>query len=109
MAPEADGSWDAETISGTDKPVYRKYKGPNRKNHDFGWPEWNVFPIWKETCPKALEAAEVFSVGRSMWMLLTQTAEDEFENGGVVKCSVGKRHQRDPRRLEVCRRKMSGP
>ncbi|KAL2043659.1 hypothetical protein N7G274_003966 [Stereocaulon virgatum] len=71
VAPEADGSWDVKADPESGKLMYTRYQGPTRKNHKFGWPEWNVFPIWREECPRALEAAEVSSVGRTMWMLLT--------------------------------------
>jgi Protein kinase domain len=90
IAPEANGDWDVET---TEEPrrddeasnpttptlVYTKYAGPPRRNF-WSWPEWNVFPIWRHECPKALERAEVFSLGRTMWMLLRQVAAiDELE------------------------------
>ncbi|KAG7287234.1 hypothetical protein NEMBOFW57_006740 [Staphylotrichum longicolle] len=67
--------------------VYTKYQGPPRRNTeeevcDASWHEWNVFPIWNAECPLALELAEVFSLGRSMWMLLRQptTDFDEIEH-----------------------------
>jgi hypothetical protein len=43
---------------------------------DAPWHTWNVFPIWSEEHPWALELAEVFSLGRSMWMLLRQPETD---------------------------------
>lgn len=60
---------------------YTKYQGPLRRNTDeevgdASWDDWNVFPIWNEECPLALELAEVFSLGRSMWMLLRQPSMD---------------------------------
>ena len=84
LAPEANGCWDVESIkkpcrtsggSGTSTSmlVYKKYEGPPRQNL-WSWPEWNVFQIWREECPEALEKAEVFSLGRTMWMLLQQVA-----------------------------------
>ena len=77
LAPEADGFWDvktAETISSncTDshssvpKFAYEKYCGLYRENLAWGRPKWNVFPYWREIYPRALEAAEVFSLGRTM-------------------------------------------
>lgn len=39
----------------------------------------DVFPIWSSECPWALELAEVFSLGRTMWMLLRQPVSD-FED-----------------------------
>ena len=91
LAPEANGSWDVEI---TEQPrtddeasspttptlVYTRYAGPPRQNA-WSWPEWNVFPIWRRKCPRALEKAEVFSLGRTMWMLLQQVASiDEIED-----------------------------
>ncbi|KAM0280482.1 hypothetical protein ACHAQH_004061 [Verticillium albo-atrum] len=52
--------------------VYKPYVGETRQNLRWGYPDWNVFPIWKETCPRAAELAEVFSLGRVMWMLMEQ-------------------------------------
>jgi hypothetical protein len=91
LAPEADGSWDVEEsrtgsslYEGADlvapKLIYRKYRGPHRENLAWGQPKWNVFPIWRDHCPRALEAAEVFSLGRSMWMLLQQVTQSEVED-----------------------------
>lgn len=62
--------------------VYKKYAGPERRNMpettpgERVWNSWNVFPVWIRQCPKAAELAEVFSVGRSMWMLLRQPDTD---------------------------------
>ena len=78
LAPEADGSYDVEVQQQDThvKPIYRKYPGPSRVNNPFSWPRWNVFPIWRHVCPRALEAAEVYSLGRTMWMLLAQVHEE---------------------------------
>lgn len=86
LAPEANGCWDVEIVEtpftdnklscSTPLLVYKKYNGPPRQNL-WSWPKWNVFPIWREQCPKALEKAEVFSLGRTMWMLLQQISEVE--------------------------------
>ena len=70
VAPEADGSWDvkrADTTPGSvlESLIYKKYNGPARRNTPFIWPGWNVFPIWRDHFPRALEAAEVYSVGRT--------------------------------------------
>ncbi|KAI9893009.1 MAG: hypothetical protein M1814_000893 [Vezdaea aestivalis] len=82
LAPEADGTWDVEEITAPkesqDRTIlkYTKYEGPARSNQDpaldWGrtWNKWKVFPIWEKECPLALELAEVFSLGRTMWMLL---------------------------------------
>ncbi|KAJ4325913.1 hypothetical protein N0V84_003299 [Fusarium piperis] len=86
LAPEADGTWDVkeETTDGGTKLVYTKYTGPPRRNMPQGSgpatsPAWNVFPKWQANFPRATELAEVFSLGRTMWMLLTQTV-GEFDD-----------------------------
>ena len=88
-APEVDGTWDVEEVPAENTTTtlrYTKYTGPERRNMpettpgDNGWNVWNVFPVWKEQCPKALELAEVFSLGRCMWMLLRQPDMDAFED-----------------------------
>ena len=91
LAPEADGTWDVSedkqdgTSSGNPRPrlVYEKYTGPARQNIDedlqlgeSSWHSWNVFPSWNIQHPLALELAEVFSLGRIMWMLLRQPNMD---------------------------------
>lgn len=85
LAPEADGTWDVkhtreEEDSAEPKLVYEKYRGPYRENLAWGEPKWNVFPIWRDSYPRALEAAEVFSLGRTMWMILEQVAQIDVEN-----------------------------
>lgn len=88
IAPEADGTWDVEveeatshTGAGPDRLRlrYTKYAGPPRRNTDDGvlcgdqpWDAWNVFPGWSAQNLLALELAEVFSLGRTIWMLLRQ-------------------------------------
>lgn len=96
LAPEADGSWDvkyAETVispsagadSSAPKLIYEKYCGPDRENLAWGRPKWNVFPHWRDSYPRASEAAEVFSLGRTMWMILEQVPQNRLEDaGGVV-------------------------
>ncbi|KAF2455120.1 hypothetical protein BDY21DRAFT_416410 [Lineolata rhizophorae] len=92
-APEIDGTWDAEEVQGRaadGKPSksvrYTKYQGPERRNMpenrpgDNGWNVWNSFLVWEKKCPKASELAEVFSLGRSMWMLMRQCSRDDFED-----------------------------
>lgn len=95
LAPEADGSWDVEELRTELSPCelavpklkYVKYRGRIRENLFWGRPRWNVFPIWRDHCPRALEAAEVFSLGRTMWMLLQQVAQSEIEDlDNVVVC-----------------------
>lgn len=88
-APEVDGTWDVEEAPAEDTTTtlrYTKYTGPERRNMPEttpggnGWNVWNAFPVWSEQCPKALELAEVFSLGRCMWMLLRQPDMDAFED-----------------------------
>lgn len=87
MAPEADGSWDVEietlqpdgngiSREGARKPklMYKKYTGTARRNH-WSWPRWNIFPIWQVECPAALEAAEVYSLGRTLWVAFEQVSD----------------------------------
>lgn len=62
------------------KLVYKKYHGPYRENLAWGRPKWNVFPIWRDHYPRALEAAEVFSLGRTMWMLLQEVTQSDIED-----------------------------
>ncbi|KAK3945479.1 kinase-like domain-containing protein [Diplogelasinospora grovesii] len=83
-APEIDGTWDAEEVQvqaadGTSSKAlrYTKYQGPERRNMPDTTPGdngWN-----QEDCPKASKLDEVFSLGRSMWMLLRQCDKDGFE------------------------------
>ena len=86
VAPEADGQWEVyEEQHSTDMSIpggsgttvlkYTKYQGPERENTSFPghpWITFNVFPLWNVICPKAVEKAEVFALGRSMWMVLRQ-------------------------------------
>ncbi|KAL5095238.1 hypothetical protein Trisim1_000017 [Trichoderma cf. simile WF8] len=96
LAPEADGTWDVEEQGTKEnespKLVYTKYTGPERRNMPEGggresFHVWNVFPEWHASCPKALELAEVFALGKTMWMLLSQTANnfDEVEHPDDVQ------------------------
>ena len=91
LAPEANGSWDVKEAkvessssdgadSAVSKLVYERYAGHYRENLAWGRPKWNVYPFWSEFYPRALEAAEVFSLGRTMWMLLQQVAQSEVED-----------------------------
>ncbi|KAF7867352.1 hypothetical protein EAF04_005435 [Stromatinia cepivora] len=101
LAPEADGTWDVDeqdTNGGrrATKLVYTKYTGPERRNMPEGSGQesfnvWNVFPGWQASCPRALELAEVFALGRTMWMLLSQTADDfdEVEHPNHVRITWG--------------------
>ncbi|RSL77403.1 hypothetical protein CEP51_009116 [Fusarium floridanum] len=94
LAPEADGTWDVSeepTAKGT-RLVYTKYTGSPRRNMPKGngpatFHVWNVFPEWQATLPKATELAEVFALGRTMWMVLTQTIDgfDEVKHPDHVR------------------------
>lgn len=87
VAPEADGTWDIESVDtgfGSLKLVYKKYHGPERRNAHFARPGWNVFPKWRDQYPWALEAAEVYSVGRTMWMLLEQVEQGDSDESAVA-------------------------
>ncbi|CAK7225580.1 hypothetical protein SCUCBS95973_005914 [Sporothrix curviconia] len=96
LAPEADGTWDvceeeqrsgdkdATAQAARPRLIYTKYTGPARRNMPDGGGRapfniWNVFPVWQATCPRATELAEVFALGRTMWMLLAETV-GEFDD-----------------------------
>ncbi|KAL9581828.1 MAG: hypothetical protein Q9212_003662 [Teloschistes hypoglaucus] len=98
LAPEADGTWDVkELVTDSSSPkttdiqepklLYEKYSGPYRENLAWGRPKWNVFPSWRESYPRALDAAEVFSLGRTMWMLLEQVTQDDAEERNLTAVS----------------------
>ncbi|CAF9904904.1 MAG: hypothetical protein GOMPHAMPRED_002982 [Gomphillus americanus] len=101
LAPEADGTWDVNEKNTDEerrvtKLIYTKYTGPDRRNMPEGSGQesfnvWNVFPEWQASCPRALELAEVFALGRTMWMLLSQTADDfdDVEHPNDVRISWG--------------------
>ncbi|KAH8749322.1 kinase-like domain-containing protein [Diaporthe sp. PMI_573] len=83
LAPEADGEWDVDEVDGLNAPprlVYTQYQGPVRVNLPRGRPAWNVFPEWSRRWPRACEAAEVFSLGRTMWMLLQEVPQEDVED-----------------------------
>lgn len=92
-APEIDGTWDAEEIDikdsdgscllafGTLNTRARNEETCQRaRRATKGWNIWSPFIVWQKTCPKASETAEVFSLGRSLWMLLRQCDFDSFED-----------------------------
>ncbi|KAL8713168.1 MAG: hypothetical protein Q9220_002689 [cf. Caloplaca sp. 1 TL-2023] len=98
LAPEADGSWDVheEVSSPSDdgalelaepELVYEKYTGPERENLSWSRPKWNVFPLWREHFPRALAAAEVFSLGRTMWMLFERLTQEDVEMNHPITVS----------------------
>ena len=76
-APEVDGSFDLRlkpTGRGGASPelVYLPYQGPPRINNIIGIPQWDVFPQWHEMSPRAVEAADIFSLGSTMFLLLEE-------------------------------------
>ncbi|KAL0943419.1 phosphotransferase enzyme family protein [Colletotrichum truncatum] len=72
---EAEESSTVFSKPGRRRIIYTPHVGAPRKNQKWGFPDWNVFPEWKRTCPRAAELAEVFSLGRTMWMLLEQVEQ----------------------------------
>lgn len=84
LAREADGSWDIRdarigTVGSTDSDfVYEKCTGHHREKFAHGRPKWNLLPLGRDRYPRALEAAEVFSLGHTMWMLLKELTQEEL-------------------------------
>ncbi|PTB35247.1 hypothetical protein M441DRAFT_62965 [Trichoderma asperellum CBS 433.97] len=81
LAPEGNGLWDVEIVANSEtgevqgaEPTmaYRKFTGPLPDGCGT-WPRRNIFPLWQRECPRALEAAEVYSVGRSLWAIFEQS------------------------------------
>ncbi|GJC90616.1 putative serine/threonine-protein kinase DDB_G0286481 [Colletotrichum liriopes] len=72
---EAEESTTINAGNGKPRIIYTPHTGASRKNQKWGYPDWNVLPDWKTTCPRAAELAEVFSLGRTMWMLLEQVEQ----------------------------------
>ncbi|KAF2266532.1 hypothetical protein CC78DRAFT_531642 [Lojkania enalia] len=54
--------------------VYTLHEGPPRINNLIGTPHWDVFPDWSTNCRKAVELAEVYSLGAAMFLILEQVA-----------------------------------
>ncbi len=80
LAPAADGSFDIDVDKSDEcHLVYVSYNGPKRVNMPIGAPRWNVFPAWQKSFPRAVELAEVYSLGRTMWLILEQVARDPTE------------------------------
>ncbi|KAK6352246.1 hypothetical protein TWF730_009077 [Orbilia blumenaviensis] len=76
VAPEADGfsevhELDVE-VNGRRQLEYTRYEGPERYNEPYSDSGWNVFPEWNTKYPRASELAEVYSLGKTMWVLLEQ-------------------------------------
>ncbi|KAI3552145.1 phosphotransferase enzyme family protein [Colletotrichum abscissum] len=72
---EAEESSVSTGANGKPVVIYTPHTGAPRRNQKWGFPDWNVLPEWKTTCPRAAELAEVFSLGRTMWMLLEQVEQ----------------------------------
>ncbi|PNP48437.1 hypothetical protein TGAMA5MH_00475 [Trichoderma gamsii] len=88
LAPEASGVWDVEVVKSSErgegrgegqeaepKMTYRKFTGPLPDNCGT-WPRRNVFQLWQHECPRALEAAEIYSAGKSLWVIFEQRNDD---------------------------------
>ncbi|KAH7121548.1 hypothetical protein EDB81DRAFT_700447 [Dactylonectria macrodidyma] len=101
LAPEADGTFTVEERtdgeSGVTQLFYKEHAaGPERRimPKGSGKQSFNVSDVffkWGTTCPRATEMAEVFSLGRMMWMLITQTPDnfDEVEHPNDVRICWG--------------------
>lgn len=74
LAPEADGSWD---LVGRNPLQYKKFLGGQRRNTNGAQarPIWNVFPIWQKESPHAVMAAEVYSFGRVLWVIMDENVD----------------------------------
>lgn len=86
LAPEGGGLWDVEVVANSETyeaqkakttMIYRKFIGPLPDNCGT-WPKRNVFQLWQRECPRALEAAEVYSVGKSLWVIFEQKNEEDW-------------------------------
>ncbi|RSL69305.1 hypothetical protein CEP53_002312 [Fusarium sp. AF-6] len=115
LAPEADGTWDVneETTDEDTRLIYTKYTGPPRRNMPKGsgpatFDAWNVFPGWHAAFPKATELAEVFALGRTMWMVLTQTVSgfDEVKHPDDVRVTWDDEHNIPIHWIEIIERCM---
>ncbi|KAI5923652.1 kinase-like domain-containing protein [Camillea tinctor] len=100
LAPEADGTWDVVELP-NDQLMYGKYTGAGRRNMPVGSGEesynvWNVFPDWQSSCPRATELAEVFALGRTMWMLLAQVVVDGVKHPDDVQVVWGNEDEHIP-------------
>jgi serine/threonine protein kinase len=83
LAPEANGEWNVDEVdrlSAHPRLLYTPYKGPARVKLPKGRPAWNVFPEWSRRWPRACEAAEVFSLGRTMRMLVQEVPQEDIED-----------------------------
>jgi serine/threonine protein kinase len=95
-AREADGSLDLKVISGDGKygnsrPIfcYIPYVGQVRTNNIMGIPKWDVFPDWHRINRLAVEAAEVFSLGATIFLLLEEIGYgDNLTRGLEAYCET---------------------
>ena len=78
LAPEANGEFDVEAdteeTEGRRKLRYKAYNGPERVSDPIAVPKWNVFPVWNEKYPEAVELAEIYSLGKTTWLILEQVS-----------------------------------
>ena len=103
IAPEADGTWDVKegrfdpsSSNGPALPLsYQKHTGSLEEQNPWNWPTRNVFPIWNKTNPRAVEAAEVFSLGRTMWLLLEQYEQDDWDFANATNRPILWDHEPD--------------
>lgn len=78
LKPDANGDWDVEEISQLGASPNTRYNGPVRVNLAMGRPKLNVFTEWSRRWPRACETAEVFKLGRTMWMLLQEVPQEDI-------------------------------
>lgn len=60
--------------------MYTKCQSPARVNLPWAWPAWDVLPEWSSHSLGACEAAETFSLGRTMWMMLQEMLQEDLED-----------------------------
>ncbi|KAI9755175.1 MAG: hypothetical protein M1815_005185 [Lichina confinis] len=75
LAPEVDGSIDLVRGSDPDCPSYAPAPPSPDGTGRFGGPGWNVFARWMQISPRAVEAAEVYSLGKAMAFVLVGMKE----------------------------------
>ncbi len=91
LALEVNDSWDVketkvESLSSDDadsavsKLVYKRYIDHYQENLAWNRSKWNVYSFWSEFYSRVLMTAEVFSLDRTMWMLLQQVTQSKVEN-----------------------------
>ncbi len=75
MALIPDGRFDVKSVESDgsmSRLLYAPYEGPPRMNNLIGTPHWDVFPAWNTECPRAVELAEVYSLGAAMFLILEE-------------------------------------